>query len=334
MVRIISVVAGLVFAVAALAVSGTAQPSGATWKVTIGGETADHHIQAQVFAPGTITINAGDTVTWTMAPAFEHTVTFLGKSKTPDLAIPEKGGKLLFNPLVALPQGLNTYAGKGVINSGVLQGRGKSYSLTFTKPGSYAYVCLLHPGMAGTVIVQPAGSALPMNQAAYDKRGAEQAATALQKGQALLAAAKVTMSKGKRGMVYTSPMVGSLGAKASVIGFNTERITVKAGDTVRWVMKDPIERHTVTFSGTEPTPEFIVPEPQPKGPPKLYFNTKGAYPGGGPDHKGNGFYNSGFMDLNGPGPKTYSLTFTKPGTYTYWCVVHVPQGMKGTVVVQ
>ena len=28
-----------------------------------------------------------------------------------------------------------------------------SYKVTFTKPGSYSYVCLLHPGMVGVVKV-------------------------------------------------------------------------------------------------------------------------------------------------------------------------------------
>jgi plastocyanin len=329
-----SAVVGLMLVLTAFTVAGIAQPSETTWKVTIGGETPDHRIQAQLFAPSTITIDAGDTVTWTMGAAFDHTVTFLGASRPPDLFIPENNRKLLLNPLVALPQGLKTYTGKGVANSGVLMEKGKSYSLTFTKAGSYAYVCMLHPGMAGTVVVQPAGSPLPMNQAAYDKRGAQQVAAAIAKGQALLASAKVTRSKGAKGTVYTSPMVGSLASHASVIGFAPEMITVKAGDTVRWVMKDPIELHTVTFSGREPTPEFLLPEPQPKGPPKFYFNSKGVYPAGGPVQKGDGLYNSGFMNLNSRGPRTYSLTFTKPGTYTYWCVVHVPQGMKGVVNVQ
>ncbi len=329
--KFVSAVVGLILTLAVFAGSGTAQPSETTWKVAIGGETPDHRIQAQLFAPGTITINAGDTVTWTMGAAFDHTVTFLGGSRVPDLFIPENNRKLLFNPLVALPQGLNTYAGKGVANSGVLMAKDKSYSLRFTKPGSYTYLCMLHPGMTGTVIVQRAGSPLPMNQAAYDKRGAQQVASATAKGQALLASAKVTKNKGAKGTVYTSPMPGSLAAHTSVVGFMPETITIKAGDTVRWVLKDPIELHTVTFSGTEPTPEFILAEPQPKGPPKLYFNSKAAYPAGGSVQNGNGSYNSGFMNLNSRGPKTYSLTFTKPGTYTYWCVVHVPQGMKGVI---
>ncbi len=334
MTKFVSACAGLALAIATFTASGTAQPAPTTWKVAIGGETPDHGVQAQIFAPATITINAGDTVTWTMAAGFDHTVTFLSRAKLPDLAIPENGGKLLFNPLIALPQGLATYTGKGVAGSGLLMGKDKSYSLTFTKPGSYAYLCLLHPGMTGTVIVQPAGSPLPMTQAAYDKKGAQQVAAALEKGRALLASTKVTMSKGPKGTVYISPMAGSLPSHASVIRFAPETITVKPGDTVRWVMKDPIELHTVTFSGTDQPPDFIVPEPQPKGPPKLYFNSKVAFPGGGATHKGSGYYNSGFLNLGGPGPKAYSVTFTKPGTYTYWCVVHVPQGMKGTVIVK
>jgi hypothetical protein len=57
---------------------------------------------------------------------------------------------------------------------------------------------------------------------------------------------------------------------------------------------------------------------------------------GGPVHKGLRYYNSGVL-VPAPapaGPHLYSVTFTKPGTYTYWCVVHVPEGMKGTAIVQ
>lgn len=138
MSKLVGAALGLILIFAAFAVSGRAQPSAATWNVAIGGETPDHRLQAQIFAPGTITINAGDTVTWTMAAAFDHTVTFLAGTRPPDLFIPVKDRKLLFNPVVAFPQGLNPYDGKGVANSGVLMGKDKHYSLTFTKPGSYA----------------------------------------------------------------------------------------------------------------------------------------------------------------------------------------------------
>jgi hypothetical protein len=41
------------------------------------------------------------------------------------------------------------------------------------------------------------------------------------------------------------------------------------------------------------------------------------------------------MDKTGqvPGGSSYSLTFTKAGTYTYACLLHANQGMTGTIVV-
>ena len=39
-------------------------------------------------------------------------------------------------------------------NSGVPQGHG-TFQHTFTQPGSYPYICQIHPQMRGTVIVTP-----------------------------------------------------------------------------------------------------------------------------------------------------------------------------------
>ena len=110
---------------------------------------------------------------------------------------------------------------------------------------------------------------------------------------------------------------------------------MKVGDTVRWVIKDPTEGHTVTFSGDAPPPDFVRQEPQAQGPPKVYLNLKVSAPAGRRVHAGGPYYNSGLLTVGVPGTaRSYELTFTKPGTYTYWCVVHVVQGMKGTIVVR
>ncbi len=335
MSKFVGILTVLVLLVGALAVSGTAQSSPATWKVAIGGETPDHGIQAQIFAPDTITISAGDTVTWTMAALFDHTVSFLSGAKPSDPVTPQQGGKFLFTPLVVFPQGGKTYAGTGMASSGFLAGKDKSYSLTFTKPGRYTYLCLLHPGMTGTVVVLPTGKKVPKTQAEYDRIASTQVQGALARGKSLLARTKVSVSKETTGATYTVPLVGAKVAQASGIRFIPDGLTINAGDTVRWVMQDPIELHTVTFSGTEQPPDFVLEEAQPKGPPKLYFNPKVVVPLGGKANNGEGYYNSGFMMLNNPAAKTtYSLRFTQPGTYTYWCVVHVPQGMKGTITVK
>lgn len=327
-------VSGLVLGV--FAALGTAQSGGTTWKVAIGGDSADHAVQAQDFFPRTITINAGDTATWMMAAVTDHTVSFLSGAKPPEPFAPQKDGRVLFNPLVFNPQGGPTYNGAGLASSGFLMGRGKSWALTFTKPGRYNYVCLLHPGMAGTVVVQPKGTRATTTQADYDRLAAKQLAEELQRGQSLRTSTKVTKSAGAKGTVYTAPFVAAPEARVSILRFTTpETLTVRVGDTVRWVMKDPYEIHTITVSGTERVPEFVIPEPQPKGPPKIYFNPKILAPAGGAIHTGGGYYNSGILTSTvEPGPKEYALTFAKPGTYTYWCVVHVPEGMRGTIVVR
>jgi len=68
----------------------------------------------------------------------------------------KEGDKTYFNPQVFFPVGGNTYDGTSFVTSGVPPDPAKpfSYSLTFTKPGRYAYVCTIHgPGMGGTISV-------------------------------------------------------------------------------------------------------------------------------------------------------------------------------------
>lgn len=76
------------------------------------------------FAPATLTITAGDTVTWTNEDPVVHTAT----STT------------------------------GAFDSGDLA-EGESFSLTFTAPGTYAYLCTPHPGMTGQITVVAAAPA-------------------------------------------------------------------------------------------------------------------------------------------------------------------------------
>jgi hypothetical protein len=47
---------------------------------------------------------------------------------------------------------------EGTFDSGKLNG-GESFSVTFTKPGTFLYKCLIHPTMKGTVIVRSAQAA-------------------------------------------------------------------------------------------------------------------------------------------------------------------------------
>jgi LPXTG-motif cell wall-anchored protein len=75
------------------------------------------------FGPASVTVNAGESVTWTNQGPTKHSAT----------------------------------AGDGSFDTGLLA-KGKSASHTFGKAGTFAYVCSIHPNMHGTVRVVAASS--------------------------------------------------------------------------------------------------------------------------------------------------------------------------------
>jgi plastocyanin len=88
-----------------------------------------------VYVPEKVTVKVGDTVEWDNNAASLHTVT-----ADPSKAADQKD--------VELPPGAQPF------DSGFMMPDGK-FSYTFTKPGTYKYVCLPHEkdGMIGYVIV-------------------------------------------------------------------------------------------------------------------------------------------------------------------------------------
>ncbi|MGH2688181.1 MAG: cupredoxin domain-containing protein [Actinomycetota bacterium] len=108
----------------------------------------DEVVAADVFAPATVEVKAGDTVTWTSeSPYMPHTVSFEAPFNAPDA------------PDALRPAGTKSgaaYEG-GTAHSGIIgvpPYPTKTFSLRFTKPGTYPYVCILHPRMTGTVEVR------------------------------------------------------------------------------------------------------------------------------------------------------------------------------------
>jgi plastocyanin len=135
---------------------------------------------------------------------------------------------------------------------------------------------------------------------------------------------------------YLIDLVGDSKAMATVMRFLPSPLHIHVGDTVTWQMSDYTELHTVTFlnQGQE-APDIVTTEAQPNGPPKLLVNTQAEKPAGGKTYEGQGYFNSGFLRRGeGQPATTYSLTFTKPGTYQYVCLVHDEMGMKATVIVE
>src|SRR5437660_10638177 len=107
-------------------------------------------------------IKVGTTVTWTYD---ESATDPMPNCETPGLSTQCPG-----HTATASTKGPD---GKAVFDSGTLKGAGKSYSFTFTKPGTYDYYCVYHGGttatgknnpltsMNGTLVVQGEAAATP-----------------------------------------------------------------------------------------------------------------------------------------------------------------------------
>jgi plastocyanin len=317
--------------------------------------------QGQNFYPASITLNVGDSIQWKFNSGNEpHTLTFMGPvTSTGELFVPDPAysppvsgpPKILFNPEVVNPAGGTSYDGSAFTNSGVRAAdvpAPMDYTLTFTKAGTYDYVCLLHSatlpngakvGMVGKVIVQDAGSTRPMTPEQVMAEGQKQIDSDIQRAKDL-EPMMTAMAKPSETMADGSTMhhvtVGNMDMERNLEfeRFTPRDVNIKVGDTVEFSLGMAPAFHTVTL-GDEP--ELLMFEPQPEGAPKVVVNNAVLLPAGGPVHTGTGYYNSG--PLAGPmdpperGIKSYTLKFTQAGRYEYICVPHYSLGMVGTIIV-
>lgn len=305
--------------------------SASNYSALAGGENADKSLQVEEFAPKTITVNVGDTITWKVASTEFHTINFpasagmagmmMTHEHTP-FVIPGEGG-LFINPIAAFPMGGKTFDGSEDAGSGLLN-KGDSYSLTFTKAGEYEYHCIIHPEMVGTINVRASGQVDTPDQVTQ-KSNAEMADSIAKRGPAL------TSAKPTDGSI----VAGNGDGHVDFMRFMPGNVTVKAGESLTWLNMDQTGTpHTITFLAGMDAPDVVIPQPQPAGPPLLMLNPMVAFPSGGDTFDGTMMVNSG-MIANDPGipVNSFTLTFTTPGTYDYICVLHEEQGMKGTVTV-
>jgi plastocyanin len=330
------------------------RPDGSrVWRVQVAGDNDAELLEFMTFFPQELTINAGDTIFFDFqghhAP---HTVTFLSGEEAPKLIVPAAEGgtpaageppEIMFNPAAAFPSGGNTYDGSGVLNSGlnVLFPPDQTFTVTFTAPGSFDYLCLVHPlMMKGTVTVQEQGAAVPYEQADVDSMVAEHMAQLTEDGKAEIAeyANSATPTADSTAGNVWDVRAGAEVDEVAALRFMPDNVTIAAGDTVRWTVESEFEPHTVTFLGGEDPPELIEPQMQEGGPPKLVFNPDVVGRVGPDVYSGTGYANSGAMGADFEeytGLTTYELTFDTPGEYLYYCALHgsPEMGMRATVTV-
>ena len=323
--------------IAALLISaGSAQA--ATKQVTIGSAKPLAGVPPVAFDadfyPRKLTIAKGDHVRFKWTTGFGDVV-FVPKGTDPiPFAVPagtvagakdEAGADMWFNGQPSLapnipglsPQGGKVIDGSKVVSSGfALDGPQKPWKVRFAKAGTYRLTSVLHPSKKLKVVVKKGRKGVPGKKA--DKRRL---------------AKKLTAFGGPKGNVVRA---GNDAKAIAQIAFFPARKTVDVGDTVTFEMsEESIEIHNVAF-GPKPyldSKPFLGPVLDP------FVVYRSDAPGtavsfDGSNH-GNGYFNTGILDADAasPFPSKDSVTFTKAGTYAYYCAVHGTD-MSGEIVVQ
>ena len=335
------------------------------WEVEVGGMDMESNVDMHAYFPTDLTIGAGDTVWFNFTPfgmPMFHTVTFTSGEPIPPIQVlyivegtptVDADGlpKLILNPEVAWPDGRAEYDGTGYINSGldVFHVEGEQYMLTFTAPGTHDYECAIHGLlMKGSVTVLEAGAELPHDAAGVKALAGEERTALLEEGKATIAEFEAQLGTPAADGPATWDVAAGVGgeSRARAMLFIPKDLTIKVGDTVRWTNHQPGEPHTITFLGGEEQPEDIIVEPDPSGRPKFVQNMDTFLPTAESTFDGNGYRNSGLYgfppeiaDLFGLLTGPYELTFTAPGEYPYYCILHAggpdaEDAMTGTIIVE
>lgn len=138
-------------------------------RVQVGGGSISNPLFG--YLPQNVEINAGGTVLWytrPLVPGEPHTVTFIFDNNTMINGFLVAVQRVYYPAIIDskdvtkiyLPNANVTVTGnEKYINSGwmfpsaAVPGTSKTFSVTFEKPGTYNYLCLLHPWMVGKVVV-------------------------------------------------------------------------------------------------------------------------------------------------------------------------------------
>jgi plastocyanin len=334
---------------------GTAQPGTAPTpqEVTVLAGAGQDVVAINAFFPATVRVRAGDTISWKINSDEPHTATFLSGEPMPPDPVPVPGGgptDIMLNPELFFPSRapdapVETYNGteyrhSGFLSNGKVVPPNEGYSLTFDTPGTYEYICAIHPvTMKGEVIVEPATAADVPTQEEIDAQAQAEIAPLLEMAEGTRAETAnselVQSEPGPNDTTIWYVPAGRTGSdpRIEIYDFFPKDLTIQSGDTVIWTS---VFFHQVILHPGQPVPEFVIPQPQDAGPPLLVVNPDVAFrakPSG--EFDGASLYSSGLIGTLGPlpGGTTFSLTFDEPGTFDYVCATHQPLGMEGTVTV-
>jgi plastocyanin len=336
--------------IAALLVPTAAQA--ATKQVTVGPpkplEGVPEYLADTGFYPSRVTIAEGDRLNVTWTTGFGDVIFVPKGQEAPALAVPRPdkpvagakdaagadmwfNGRPNFSPNIPglSPQGGRVIDGSRIVGSGLaLDGPQEPWKVRFAKTGRYTLTSVYHPGKKLRVVVVKRRRDVP--SAKQDRKRLKKqirAATKLAK--------RLAAFDGPQG---DAVRVGNDAGGIAQVAFFPARKTVEVGDTVTFEMsRHSIETHNVHFGPRDYLDGFArsffgeVFQPF-----VLYGSdapgTTASYDG---TNHGNGYFNTGALDTDKatPFPAKGRVTFTKPGTYRYYCAMHGNQ-MTGEIVVR
>jgi plastocyanin len=320
-----------------------------TYTVLVGAEDDSVGAGVMAFFPETLRIHVGDTMHWQRNGKEIHTVTFLAGIDLPPINVRAPDGlpsPLMRNPLIAFPVAPKhgRYDGTTFANSGIFgpdpdifQGV-ESFDLTFTRRGTYNYVCVVHGAiMSGQIIVVNDDQHVPSPHE-VDAEAQRSIALALAEVPDALERAEAEVpppTENKDGTITYHVLVGYAEGQLYLQDFFPKELTVQPGDTVEWTfsMKNAAP-HTITFLNGTDSPDDLIVWPQDDGPPLLLVNPELLFPQNADQPlTRKGVYSSGRLLVEDP-PPSFALTIGDiSGEEPYLCLLHDSVGMLGTLYI-
>ena len=201
-----------VVSMVAIVPSAFADHTSATVTNAIGSSTPGCENTNQCFIPNPVTIAMGGTVTWENVDNAAHTVTSGSPADGPD----------------------------GVFDSSLIMAGGATFSHTFDAVGTYDYFCMVHPWMAGSVIVE--------DEAAADAAAADAAAADAAAADAAAAIAALEAEQANKEAAAAAMAAPSIDAAdyISASGASVTSITANADDDSVIIVIDAVDDGTLS----------------------------------------------------------------------------------------
>ncbi|MDR3575954.1 MAG: plastocyanin/azurin family copper-binding protein [Anaerolineaceae bacterium] len=318
------------------------------YTVWVSSDNVEQGVTIMSFFPNKLSIHVGDSVVWKINSHEIHTVTFLAGQPVPDFLIPAPSGQpspLQINPLAAFPaapaNGL--YDGTTYVNSGIMSqdpGNVKSFKLTFTKTGTFMYVCLVH-GMMMSAEVDVVDNSIktlsPSNVASIAEKQLRSAWAGVPAVMAKAHKQVVPPTHNPDGTNTYHVVVGYSSGVVDVMQFFPSQVNAHPGDTVVWTLSAAdMAPHTISFLNGHPEPGLTL-VVQPPTPPLVLLNPALLFPSAnvisGALLNKTDFFNSGLLSPGTPATSFSIKIGNFTGSLPYLCMLHDTSGMKGRLVV-